>query len=265
MMVSKDRAFTIFNNEGYAIFHPGIHKTKAMCTVTYIRTGNEIILTANRDELTSRAAALPPRKYLIRKKKVIYPEDPVSNGSWFAVDEYGNSAIVLNGADEKHLAAPPYLKSRGLILTDLIGRASPLGHWAAIDLRGIEPFTIILSEQNNLYQLSWNGSAKMQLGKDPRKDHIWSSATLYDAGARAQRRQWLNDFRLGKEVLSGDDMLYFHRNTRSVDKVNGLMMNRDNHLRTLSITQARITPGMVDVHYFQVMPEETHLISMPLK
>ncbi len=236
-----------------------------MCTVTYIRTGKEIILTANRDEQPTRATALPPRKYRIREKNVIYPEDPVSNGSWFAVDEHGNSAIVLNGADKKHRAAPPYRKSRGLILTDLIGRPSPLGHWAAIDLRRIEPFTIILSEQNNLYQLSWNGSVKMQLEKDPQKDYIWSSPTLYDEGVRAQRMQWLDDFRLGKAVLSGDDMLYFHRNTRSADKTNGLMMNRDNHLRTLSITQARITPGMVDVYYFQVIPEETHLISMPLK
>ena len=235
-----------------------------MCTVTFIRNRDDIILTANRDEQTTRAAALPPRKYDLPMKTLIYPKDPVSNGSWFAVDEHGNGAIVLNGSDQNHQVSPPYRKSRGSILTELMGRVSPLSHWATIDLRNIAPFTIILFEQYKLYKLSWNGRVKMQRVKDTQKDHIWSSTTLYDTRVRAQRAQWLSEFTRGKEGLSGDDMLYFHRNTRNDDPVNGLLMNRDNQLRTLSITQARISPGMVHVHYFQVVPEETHLISMPL-
>src|SRR3954467_3372845 len=114
-----------------------------MCTVSYVCSDDKIIITSNRDEQVLRPA-LPPRNYTINNRNVIYPKDPKAGGTWYALDEDLNVAVLLNGAAEKHKWNPPYRKSRGLIVIELIGSGAPLETWKTLDLDNIEPFTIVL-------------------------------------------------------------------------------------------------------------------------
>ena len=111
-----------------------------MCTVSFVRSGDKTIITSNRDEEVLRPA-IAPKNYLINNKKIIFPKDPRAGGTWYAVDAQANVLVLLNGAAEKHLWNPPYRKSRGLIVLDLMGSDSPLQTWQTIDLDNIEPFT----------------------------------------------------------------------------------------------------------------------------
>ena len=87
-----------------------------MCTVSFVKTANKIIITSNRDESVIRLNAIHPQVDTINDKKVIYPKDLKAGGTWYAVDEKGTVLVLLNGADEKHQAQPPDRESRGEIV-----------------------------------------------------------------------------------------------------------------------------------------------------
>ena len=92
-----------------------------MCTVTYIPTNDKYFISANRDERNSRSNAIAPIVYLINQRKIIFPRDGDAGGSWIALHENRNAAVLLNGAFEKHIAMPPYRESRGKVFLKIIG------------------------------------------------------------------------------------------------------------------------------------------------
>jgi uncharacterized protein with NRDE domain len=104
-----------------------------MCTVSFVRCGDKTILTSNRDEEVLRPA-IPPKNYRVNGKNLVFPKDPRAGGTWFAVAENANVLVLLNGAAQKHHWEPPYRKSRGLVVLDLISNESPLQTWEKIDL-----------------------------------------------------------------------------------------------------------------------------------
>jgi hypothetical protein len=64
-----------------------------------------------------------------------------------------------------------------LIVLDIIGNVSPRDFWNTIDLDNIEPFTIVLFQEQDLF--SFGGmELKKQYTLDTDKRHIWSSSTL---------------------------------------------------------------------------------------
>jgi uncharacterized protein with NRDE domain len=89
-----------------------------------------------------------------------------AGGTWYVVDEKGTVLVLLNGANEKHVAGLNYRKSRGLIVLDIIGNVSPRDYWNTIDLDRIEPFTIVLFQDQELFQLRWNGADKEAIKLD---------------------------------------------------------------------------------------------------
>src|SRR5690349_21620573 len=146
-----------------------------MCTVTYIQAGNHFFFTSSRDELAGRPLALFPKVYEIRRCRVLFPKDPQRGGSWIAVNEYGDTGVILNGAIKAHEVQTSYRKSRGLILLDLISSSSPADAFEETDFDDIEPFTVILFENKNLYVGKWDGQMKWLEPLNAKKPYIWSS------------------------------------------------------------------------------------------
>lgn len=206
-----------------------------MCTVTFIPTNQGCIITSNRDEKISREKAISPQEYEIDGKKITFPKDPKAGGTWIA---HTNNKIVvlLNGAKEKHLVKPFYRKSRGLIVLEIASENDSLECWKNIDLTEIEPFTMVLFENNKLYQLQWNEIEKSIEELSNTEHHIWSSS-LYSREIRTERAKWFADFSLKNENPSANDILNFHQFTKSENKEFGLQINRNNKLKTISITQ----------------------------
>lgn len=225
-----------------------------MCTVSFVRSGDKIIVTSNRDEHVERPS-LPPRQYKIGGKNVLFPKDPKAGGTWFAVDANAHVIVLLNGAAEKHLWNPPYRKSRGLIVLDLIASDSPIEAWKTIDLDGIEPFTLVLYENQKLYQLRWNGTQKESVELDTKHNYIWSSSTLYPQNMRDQRAEWFERFLDTKPEVDESEMFHFHRYTQETDHQNGLVMDRGS-LKTLSITQAVIERNKVHLRHSDLLGQK---------
>ncbi len=223
-----------------------------MCTVTVVATQKKIIITSNRDEQTIRTA-IEPKNYLINNKNIIFPKDPKAGGTWYAVSEKGSVLVLLNGASEKHELKLPYRRSRGLIVLDLISSDIVLETWDKIDLENIEPFTMVFFENNCLTQFRWNGEQKEKINLSHLKTHIWSSSTLYPKEVREKRANWFQEFLKNKHKISGKELYQFHKDTESKNTQNGLVINRNNILKTLSITQTLIENNKVTVLHYDLL------------
>lgn len=201
---------------------------------------------------------MEPRHYLINNKNLFFPKDPQAGGTWYAADEQSNVIVLLNGAAEKHRWDPPYRRSRGLILLDIFSAPSVLEEWERIDLEQIEPFTLVLYLDKALFQLRWDGSAKSKLVLDAAENHIWSSSTLYPQEIRAQRARWFTTFLENKPTVTFEEMFHFHRYTETKDSQNGLIINRSDRLRTLSITQSVIEQNKMTVFHHDLIDEKKY-------
>ncbi|AWG21327.1 hypothetical protein FFWV33_07185 [Flavobacterium faecale] len=227
-----------------------------MCTVSFVKTGDKVIITSNRDESVIRLSALYPAKYFLNNKTVLYPKDPKAGGTWYVVDEKGTVLVLLNGAQEKHVISPPYRKSRGLIVLDMIGSDSPIEYWGTLDLEAIEPFTLVLFQNEKLYQLRWNGTQKETTALDTNKSHIWASSTLYPAEVRQKRAQLFQEFLAKNQKITAQDLYQFHRYTDPDNLENGLVIDRDGALKTLSITQTVIEASALHLSYYDLIKNE---------
>ncbi len=210
-----------------------------MCTVTYIPSGNHFFFTSSRDERADRPIATFPQQHEIGRKHLLFPTDPEGGGSWIVVHESGNTAVLLNGAAEVHIPKPPYRKSRGLILLDIISDRSPVNAFSELDFSTIEPFTIILFENNKLYSCMWDGNIKFMETIDRSEARIWSSVTLYDSDIIFKREKWFTDWIADNPHPSAADIIRFHLQGGDGDPVNDLNMNRGNKLFTNSISCIR--------------------------
>ena len=226
-----------------------------MCTVSFVNANGKIIITSNRDEKTLRPNAIEPKNYLINNKKIIFPKDKKAGGTWYAINENSTVLVLLNGADEKHILKESYRKSRGLIVLELISSESVLAVWNAIDLDTIEPFTLVLFENKKLYQLRWNEIEKSALELDTAQSHIWSSSTLYSKEIREKRANWFYNFLDTKPEVNAEELFNFHRYTEAENTEHGLVINRNDALKTLSITQTVIEKNKVAIHYNDLIAE----------
>ncbi len=210
-----------------------------MCTVTYLPLGNsEFILTSNRDERVNRAADYP-KPYRVFDTLAIFPRDKEAKGTWFAATSNRFTLCLLNGAFEKHKHNPPYRKSRGLMLLDFFRFNDVKTFINEYDFSGIEPFTLLIFDKQKIIsidEIRWDGTRFFHELKDARQPHIWSSATLYSRQTIREREQWFRDFLDHHPEYSENDILQFHHFGGRGDKANDLMMNRDNFLKTVSIT-----------------------------
>lgn len=232
-----------------------------MCTVSFVNSSEGVIITSNRDEKVIRPSAVAPKNYGLNGKNIVYPKDAKAGGTWFVIDEGGTVLVLLNGGKTKHVPELFYRKSRGLIALDIISAESPKDFWNQINLEDIEPFTLVLYQGGELYELIWDGLVKMKTLLDANKNHIWSSVTLYPPEIRQKRANWFFDFLSSKKEISASEMLKFHRNTEEDHSENGLIINRENVLKTLSITQAVIEKNKCVLRYYDLVKTQEFLSS----
>lgn len=227
-----------------------------MCTVSFVSSNGKTIITSNRDEKTIRPSAIPPKNYILKGKNIIFPKDLKAGGTWFAVDETGTILVLLNGTNEKHKVELSYRKSRGLVVLDIISSLSPKDFWEEINLEKIEPFTLVLFQNNELFQLSWNGNNKEKTLLENTKNYVWSSSTLYSSEIRKKRSTWFYTFLEKNPAISETKMLHFHRHTEAENQENGLVINRNNEMKTLSITQSVIEKNKVTTLHCDLIENE---------
>ncbi|WP_259069494.1 NRDE family protein [Mucilaginibacter sp. X4EP1] len=212
-----------------------------MCTVTYIPGKHCFHITSNRDENVARQNAIAPGILDIGENKLLYPVDADKSGSWIAAKNNGDLVVLLNGAFVKHSRQQSYRRSRGLVLMDIIRDEHPDQYFKLIDLEDIEPFTIVLYASNKLYECRWDGAKKHISLLNKQTAYIWSSVTLYDKMATAKRDSWFEDWRRTEYPKTTTGIIHFHRYAGKGDLNDGLIINRGEKMKTMSITNIRVT------------------------
>jgi hypothetical protein len=232
-----------------------------MCTVSFVRANDSVIITSNRDEHIQRENAAAPSFHILPGKKIIFPKDARAGGTWFAAADNGAVAVLLNGAFKKHIAKPPYRKSRGLILLEMIESDQPLSFFKTLDLDNIEPFTVVLYQPKLLYELRWDGTNKHEKQLDVSSNYIWSSSTLYSDEIIAQREKLFEKFIQAPAGITASGIHNFH-NSNNGDVENGFIIDRETGMKTFSITQAVVKYDAVKFLHNDLLQQKQYTETM---
>lgn len=236
-----------------------------MCTVTFfpLQEGG-FILTSNRDERMSRSLVLKPEAYSFGSQRLYFPRDQESKGTWIASSSARKTFCLLNGAFEYHKSEPPYRKSRGLVLLEMLQAADAEWYLQNEGLSGIEPFTLIMAAelqgQGQLRELRWDGTEAHLKELNPSSPWIWSSATLYSREIRQAREDWFFRWLEENPNPGQDELLHFHRFGGSGDGENDLVMKRSNDRQTISITSVQVISGEGEMCYEDLIHQSRHRI-----
>ncbi len=225
-----------------------------MCTVSFVPLQEGFVLTSNRDEKIYRPTVVP-KVYSENEIKFLCPIDEQAGGTWIVAKENGTCIVLLNGAFVKH-QKKSYIKSRGIILMEIVKARFPLHYFQKMTLKDIEPFTLIIFQTNTLTEVKWDGAEKHIIPKSINKPHFWSSATLYDRNQHDIRKQWFQDLCYTRTTLTVDKILSFHSNSHEENTEYGLVINREDLTKTLSITQMVIKNNKIEMTYIDRIKNE---------
>ncbi|TVQ77412.1 MAG: hypothetical protein EA358_06415 [Flavobacteriales bacterium] len=228
-----------------------------MCTLTYLPRANGFVLTSSRDELPKRVAT-PPSDYEYEGKKLVFPKDKFSQGSWLVSNDRGRVSSLLNGGLQPHQRRDSYRKSRGIVHLDLYLFSGLEEFSRDYNLNDIEPFTIVSVEGSQIIQLVWTGSEKLLDQFDGRKPKIWSSSMLYDSEMKKMREIWFAEWLNSNTELGRERMMDFHQQSFTDDPRCDVIMQRETGVRTTSITQ--IISSGEGIEYFHYQVDEDRVV-----
>ena len=219
-----------------------------MCSVSFVPLEDGFLLTSNRDEKSYRPT-IEPKIYFENGVELLYPKDEKAGGTWIVAKEDGTCIVLLNGAFENHQKKDDYIKSRGIVLKEIITAEDPKFYFSEMNLKQVEPFTLIIFHNTQLMEVKWDGVEKHIIPKLIKQPHFWSSATLYNQSQQHIRNQWFEDFCNVKSRLTIDNILSFHSNTQSENTEFGLVINREDKTQTVSITQLVLKNNKIEMTY----------------
>jgi len=233
-----------------------------MCTVVFIPDNKKVFFASLRDESPLRERAMAPDIFTDSNVSFLSPKDPAAGGTWIGANDHGNIIILLNGGFENHQRKNYYRKSRGIIVSELLAIESPAKEWTGIDMKDIEPFTLILWNEKELLRLTWDGIKKHTIQLDATIPHIWSSATLYNTEVRDQRTYLFKKWIATAPIASKRSVLNFFKTF--IDPTNGFIMNRDEKIKTLSYTTIEINHGKAEMNYYDLAADTISTRSIEL-
>ncbi|NBC57975.1 MAG: hypothetical protein GVY05_06805 [Bacteroidetes bacterium] len=235
-----------------------------MCTVTFIKHQDGFSLTSNRDEQATRPT-FPPRVYEEYQQNLVYPKDQKAGGTWIASSEQNISVCLLNGAFKKHMRQLPYDRSRGQVLKERFAFQSNSEFIHKVDLNNVEPFTLLMidhADQLDFKVLVWDGNQKHSKTVDTTQNHIWASATLYSDEQLKNRQIWFQKFLNNHDVINAKDILNFHTGSFTDDKSNDMLMQRDQELKTISVSQIDINSTQKQFIYKDLVENKDYVLNL---
>ena len=237
-----------------------------MCTVSYMPTKSGFILTSSRDESKVRKT-LPPATYHLHGQDLVFPKDTLAGGTWIVASERGQVACLLNGAFDTFIHKDTYVVSRGQVLLDYFNYQNASNFIEKLDCTQVAPFTLLMFETTNkmtINQLRWDGEQIFIENINPHIPKLWASATLYDKTQRENRKMWFEQWIKEKSIIDADYLHAFHTSKHTDDVQNDIVMQRDNGLQTVSVTQVQYQAGQLDMQYHDLINGQDSFINIPL-
>lgn len=226
-----------------------------MCTVSYVPLSEgRFVFTSNRDEAPARNAVQIVEEQGAYRT-IVYPQDKGAQGSWIIVDDRGHFVCILNGAFEKHERKLPYKMSRGVMAKIYFDYTDTEAFLTSFDFEGMEAFTCIIYD-GDLLEIRWDGERLHQSPKDLNQRHIWSSCTLYPPAWVDQRKAWFKMHFENKIKISQADVLDFHHHGGVGDSSYDIVMNRNEVVRTISISSILVDGDQIHFEYEDLLNQK---------
>lgn len=246
-----------------------------MCTVTIIPLSADQAgtrLACNRDESRRRAPALPPIVRSFGARRAILPIDPVSDGTWIAVNDAGLTLTLLNvyqpmecdqspslPAQPTASATPPDAhQSRGTIIPSLL-HLRDTGQVAAqfdnfFDPTRFAPFRLVAVDRNMVIDLHGDGS-RVHLRSAVRNiaPLLFTSSGLGDQVVEGPRRALFTEF-FTEESDGPSRQNAYHRHFWPDRRHISVCMSRET-ARTVSFTVVEVAAESVVMHYHPEAPD----------
>ena len=171
--------------------------------MTWWRGDDRYEVFFNRDELKTRARALPPqRRRTEHGVRYLAPTDPDAGGSWMLVNEHGVTVSLLNRWHEG-AAVPAPLRSRGQLVLGLAGAASAaevIDGLRKTDCTGIKPFILVAMDRMDTLVEAWDGC---RLFSEKATPPLVSSSYCFAQVRQARKDQYAKLPELTPEALRG--------------------------------------------------------------
>jgi hypothetical protein len=237
-----------------------------MCTVSVIYTGERIDravrVVCNRDELRTRAEALPPRVCTLGERRAVMPIDPVSGGTWIAASDARIVMALLNynprpartiGVTD---AVP---RSRGTIIPSLLQSSSmDEAVEAALHLRAreYEPFRLVILDVHSICEVVSDVAAlrTFRTMTDGRP-LLFTSSGLGDEQVDRPRRELFEQL-IPPYFATAAAQDVFHRHMWEGREHISVLMSRVD-ARTVSRTTVELSRGGARMKYEPVPIDET--------
>lgn len=141
-----------------------------MCTLTIVPLPDRRVrLAFNRDERRTRTAGLPPEQRRFGDREAVLPTDPVSGGTWLAVNDAGLVLAVLNVTPRSPAVATAGLRSRGEVIPTLLSLTSPASALGALErelhFADFAPFRLVMLGDGLVADVRWDGHQPMVMNR----------------------------------------------------------------------------------------------------
>jgi len=220
-----------------------------MCLVSFWKMkSGKVIMTSNRDEAPARSVNQIQNEN-IEGQSLVYPQD-TEGGSWFFISSKKSVAIVLNGAFKTHKRQDKYRMSRGLMLKEYFSFENFPQFLNLYDFQNIEPFTMIVFENEKLYEFRWDGAVKDIEVLSIDELHVWSSCTLYTTHQEQLRKnKFLEMFQEGNTEPVDQLIKDIHLKGKVGNPQFDFLMNREERVKTISFSQAIIKQEKIEFSF----------------
>ncbi|HSK12785.1 MAG TPA: NRDE family protein [Phnomibacter sp.] len=229
-----------------------------MCFVSYVPLAGGFLLGSNRDEYLQRVPASEPDVSATRFGCLLSPRDGKAGGTWIAVRDDGYAAVLLNGGREPHIYSPPYSRSRGTIIPEIMQAARPDIAMQHVDLKGVEPFTLVVANGAHLVEMVWNGNVRSVEAADTLKPFCRSSATLYDTEQQGKRAAWFMEQWEAGTFASAGELAKWHSKGGFGPATYDIRMQRTGGLLTVSTTVVEVIQGKAIMKYIDHLGQPDH-------
>jgi hypothetical protein len=230
-----------------------------MCTVTALprsmlassASPDEMLLrvVCNRDELLSRAPALPPAMWEAGGRRALMPIDPESGGTWIAVNDAGLVFVLLNASDGTPVGSRGVV-SRGTIIPSLVGCATVLHALLMAERLQVDrfaPFRLLVLDRDQVVDC-WPGDDRLHHRRGPlRNAMLRTSSGLGDGVVAGPRRDLFRRMVTGaRDGRAAQDR--YHRHQWPDRQAISVSMRRDD-AATVSRTVVEVRDGSLRMDY----------------
>ena len=223
-----------------------------MCSVSWCIDDSGYQIFFNRDEQKTRAPALPPQSFFQQETHVLMPIDPVGQGSWISLNEYGLSLCLLN--NYQGTKPKGELISRGQLLKRLSSEADLAqveAHFGTLTLEQFAPFTLLAFELSNSKVRSFEWDGKQAYISNAVSPHFSSAVALNSV---SEYRQSVYE---RESMKSTEALLAFHSQHHPEHSHMSVCMHRED-AQTVSFTRIQVSKDSMKMNYVPGSPC-THL------